>query len=198
MKPIRMVPLLSVSLLCAPALAGAQTCFRGRPLPTCKTFWITESGLGTRVNRGPGGASADLFATLEIGRMSNRSDRTALGATVLVGVGDQISSSTDVMLGFKPRYRHWLGPTTSLELSPGVFYSVVAGRVGLTAHAAINLADRVALTGQVLAARSAISGLTTRTDVGWYIGGKLGAWPGVAAAIVVPVVFCIVLCGSVD
>jgi hypothetical protein len=195
MTPLPSLSTLSLLLLCTPALAQAQNCFRGRPLPTCRTFWITESGVGTRVN--PGGPGLNLFATLEIGRMSNRA-RTAFGGTLLVGVTDQGLDGTDLLLGVKPRFRTWLGGggSTSLDLSPGVFYVATGGGVGFTGHVAISVGDRLALTGQVLAFRTSTFLATNRTDVGWYAGVKLGSWPGVAAAIVVPAVYCVALCAS--
>jgi hypothetical protein len=172
MTPLRSLSTLSVLLLCTPALAHTQSCFRGRPLPTCRTFWVTESGIAKR-------ASGDILATAELGLMRNRSDRTALGATAVFALGDQLTGSTDVMFGVKARYRRWLSPTTSVEVAPGALFVPERRKVALTAHAAFNLSDYAAVTAQVLGGGN---------DVGVYVGVKAGSYPGVVGAIAAPLV----------
>jgi hypothetical protein len=179
MTPLRSLSTLSVLLLCTPALAHTQSCFRGRPLPTCRTFWVTESGIAKRLNHNPYGASDDILATAELGLMRNRSDRTALGATAVFALGDQLTGSTDVMFGVKARYRRWLSPTTSVEVAPGALFVPERRKVALTAHAAFNLSDYAAVTAQVLGGGN---------DVGVYVGVKAGSYPGVVGAIAAPLV----------
>jgi hypothetical protein len=186
--PLRPLSMLALILVCTPAFAHAQNCFRGRPLPSCRTFWITESGIAKRLNR-----MDDMLATFELGRMRNRG-RTAIGGTLFLGLTDQASDGTDVLIGVKPRFRTWLaGGSTSLEVSPGAFFAAKGGRVGFTGHAAINVGDRVALTGQVVALRPSAPFLPNQTDVAWYVGGKLGSTPGVVGVIAAPVTFFAIL-----
>jgi hypothetical protein len=176
------VKTLLLALMAVPALSHAQDCFRGRPLPTCRSFWITESGIAKRVNPNATGDTDDFLATLEVGRMRNRSNRTALGATAVFGIGSQLGGGTDVMLGVKARYRRWVSTTTSFELAPGALVVPSTGKVALTGHAAINLSDYAAVTAQVLAGRDGAG----KQDVGAYLGVKLGSHPGVIAAIAAP------------
>ncbi len=65
---------------------------------------------------------------------------------------------------------------------------------GLRAHAAINAGDWAAFTGQVLAGRSTTDP-TRRTDVGWYVGVKLGSFPAVVAASATPLVVWVLSLG---
>lgn len=141
---------------------AAQACFRGRPLPSCRRFWIVESGFGVRLNRGAyesGPSDPDKLASMELGMMRNLTTGTALGATAFLGIGDQITGNTGVLVGVKPRYRRWLGPRFSLDLSTGPFYVLSgpanANTLGATAHAGVNLGDWAGLTGQILVGKSA-------------------------------------------
>ena len=180
-------------LLLAPANpVSAQTCFRGRPLPTCTRFWIVESGIGARLNRrsdGFGGAGTDILASLEFGVMRNRSPATALGGTAFLAAADQITGNTGVLLGLKPRVRRWIGRTLSVDLSPGGFYVLSgdanANTIGLTGHGGLNFGDWAALSVQVLVGRSPAQA-NGSTEVGFYLGGKLGSYPGAASGVAVP------------
>jgi hypothetical protein len=184
---------LPLILLLAPAdPLSAQTCFRGRPLPTCTRFWIVESGIAARLNRhsdGFGGGSTDILASLEFGFMRNRSPTTALGGTAFLGAADQITGNTGVLLGLKPRLRRWLGRTLSVDLAPGGFYVLSgdanANTIGLTGHGGLNLGDWAALSAQVLVGKSP-SHPSGSTELGLYLGGKLGSYPGAASGVAVP------------
>jgi hypothetical protein len=127
----------------------------------------------------------DRLATLEVGLMRNRTAGRALGASLLFGVGDQITENTGILIGIKPRLRTWLGRTMSVDMSPGLLYvaygNANSGTLALTAHAAVNVGDWGAMTGQTLVPLSRGSG-----SPGWYVGGRLGSYAGVISAIVAP------------
>ncbi len=68
-----------VFIFCALACgteAQADTCFRGRPLPECSAFWLTETGIGYM---GSGGGR--FWPICETGMMLNISEDYAVGAT---------------------------------------------------------------------------------------------------------------------
>ena len=177
--------LTSVAHAQEPAGASPAACFRGRPLPTCSGFWIVESGLAVRLNSTVGlGQTMPGLATFEVGWMRNRGERTALGATASFGVGPQPGFGTGYYLAIKPRWRRWLSPTTSLDLSPGLIISSEERFPGFTGSADLNFGDWVSWTTQLQVVKPLFGG---GTDVGVYSGLKLGSYGGLitggAAAI---------------
>jgi hypothetical protein len=112
---------------------------------------------------------------------------------VFLGVADQITGNTGVLFGLKPRLRQWIGRLVSIDLSPGAFYvfSGDANRntIGLTGHVGVNLADFAALSTQVLVGRSPY---TTGSELGFYLGGKLGSYPGAVTGIAAPLAVLVV------
>ena len=189
--------------LCAvvvPTLAAAQAaadtgkvCFAAKPLPECRTFWLTEVGYYKRAfgygvfpasplpdERRP---DLDSHGSWEVGLMSNRSPRTAVGATVLVGIGGSTSR-----LGLKGRYRRWIPERKFVEVSAGALrvatntpYS--AGRItgfGITGDVSVGWRDWVALTARGDAVRG--SGHTAGAV---YAGVRLGSYPAIVATAAV-------------
>jgi len=125
-------------LAMAPTAAAAQEqigCFRGKPLPDCKTFWIVEmQGVvpmvqSTRtVSSGSGSdnytyqvEAFDNAVEWNVGHMVNVGDRWAVGGVVTVGSGGR-----DVLTGLRMRGRRWLKEDLSLELEAGVLSSEAA------------------------------------------------------------------------
>ena len=183
MRPITfLLPALAVSPFTTAAaqepLSSEQAvrslCFRGRPLPTCRTFWITEAGYSYRLT----GQSRDhSYATWEVGLMRNLSVRTALGATLFAGFDG------DLRWALKGRFRRWVSSSTSLEVAPGVLLTGCEGNCpGFTGHLAVNFEDRFAFTSHVeVLNRRGFGAFPGRSSVAWYIGVKLGSQPGVIA-----------------
>ncbi len=165
--------------------AAAQTpsrthdCYRGRPLPPCRSFWITEFGLLGRLNALPEPrTTVDPFFRWEVGGMQNRNERTAFGATIVIEADDLGSR-----YGITPRYRRWLAPSLALDLSAGV---LVAGSddfrfPGFVGQVAVLGGDYVGAALQVETFRH-----FGRRDVGVYGGLKFGSVPGVIASFVLP------------
>ncbi len=95
-----------------PAVAQAETsssdrsCFRGRPLGECRSFWITETSYSVRLSSVDRQASFEpgrwLLPTAELGGMRNLSGRVAVGATIGAGF------LGGFYLAAKPRARVWL------------------------------------------------------------------------------------------
>jgi len=86
-------------------------CFRGRPLPNCRSFLLTEFDL----------ALTEGSVRWEIGAMHNIGSRSAVGGSLLLRGAENDSSA----FGAKIRFRHWLSRVVALDVSSGI---LVAGR----------------------------------------------------------------------
>jgi len=189
-SPFRTFALASTAV----ALAGplrAQSCFRGRPLPTCAQFWILETGAAVRVNSLGTGSRSNYLLGLDLGVMRNRGPRTALGVTGFVGMGDQLTAGSSVLLSLKPRLRRWLSRTLSADLAAGpvlVAANAAPGsRLGVTGQLGFNLNDYAGVTAQALLGRTPVVG-GHATKLGLYLGGRLGSYAGLAVVILTPIV----------
>ncbi|KPK83120.1 MAG: hypothetical protein AMS25_01145 [Gemmatimonas sp. SM23_52] len=176
---------IAIALLVAPSPVWAQAvepaglCFKGRPLPRCRSFLITELGVRYRLN------APDVLhrtgMTWDVGWMSNRSESLALGGTVFFGV--QTSALRTV--GLKPRLRLWLDEALSVEVSAGVAYPVrdplasPAFNAAFTGDVGLNLSDVFQLSGGFEIQKLAEGG----TDVAWYGGGKGGSYVALVATL---------------
>jgi len=160
-------PLLAAlaGMLLAPQPGATQTepheCYRGRPLPICSSFWITEFALmGPLPNRFfPYGR----VMRWQVGGMSNHGARNAIGATLVLGLDDVGTS-----YGLTPRYRRWLSPGVALDVSAGV---LLRGCDGL------RVPSFVAQTGVTTVTTSGPSSRSKRC--GWRAGATS---PGPAAS----------------
>lgn len=111
----------------APSPTGPQVgCFRGRPLPACRSLWIFEEQASTPLVQSErridvaGGPSprVETFETVlewNLGHMANLTRTLALGGVVTLGTG-----SDGPLTGVKLRVRRWLSPDVSLELEGGL------------------------------------------------------------------------------
>jgi hypothetical protein len=175
-----------------------RTSGHGGPLPKGQSFWITEFGYSRRFNAlakvrqvkhqsygyqwisTEGYTPAKHYFTWELGRMSHLSAKTAMGATLLIGV----DGNDMVRFGVKPRYRRWLDKKTSLDIAPGILISgsepLKSRLPGFTTHVGLNFEDIVMLYGQMEIHRLENYG----TDVAWYSGVKLGSSAGLIVGAV--------------
>lgn len=162
----RLLPTLTV-LACLLPISPAypQMRFRGKPLPECQSFWITEMGAAV--------GSSDVYITWEVGHMVNVSPRLALGGTAITAFDIDHGEAQAVRVGIKARARRWLSPRMSVELSPGLIvydHRFEAEPPGLTMHVGLNYGDWIALTGQVEKAKG--------LPAGRFVGLKAGSYPG--------------------
>ena len=136
-------------------------CFRGRPLPACKSFWIVEMQGSSPVAQtsrsvirvysdptrsGLPQASEYQLRTFDnvlewnLGHMANLGDKYALGGVVTVGSGND-----DALSGLKVRVRRWLNSDLSVEAEAGALWTN-AGSVrrsnGGTAALRFNIRDQ--------------------------------------------------------
>ncbi len=192
------------ALSAATSLLGAQDstrteprlCYRGRPTPACTLFVLTEIGyyassVGTSTTftmPGSGGQGRPNYSvkardmgpqfTWALGMMANRGANSAIGATLLLGVGD---GGPDV--GLKGRYRRWLGDGgLAIDVGSGLFagtlYTVdgMADGAGITSDVALNAADYGALVMRFDVMRA-----DNRTATALYAGVRLGSKPALGA-----------------
>jgi len=152
-----------------------KVCFRGQV--TCSSFFITEAGIGFRLNPDPLDPNpTGRLLTGELGWMRNQSQRWAWGATAFLGFGDKADG-----LGIRPRFRLWLSRTVSLDLAPGLVRHVHSGGGdwGFAGYGAVSIGDWLAVTGEALRVRT----YTGQRGMAWYGGARLGSYPGVAACV---------------
>lgn len=169
------------------------SCFRGRPLPRCRSFWITEASYSWRV----GGSSfnySDVFVlprlqdldghfSWDVGYMKNVDPRQAFGGTVMAGTGD-----AGIRLAAKGRYRLWLDDRqNSVDVSLGVLtagvrsprFSTTERGVGITGDVTLGFGDYVGVTAKVEAVRT-----RQRTAAALFGGVRLGSYPAIAASAI--------------
>lgn len=177
--------LLAGALVMAGASAAAaqsregKACFQPRPLPVCRSFWVTEFGVQYFVNRPPGiNTERRLLGTWELGWMRNRSADDAVGGSIFLSTNDHAQRS-----GVRARYRRWVGGDAALDISPAliVFQAdedlEVHARLGAALQAAVSWHDWLGLTTQLEAAHG---GVRLQTGV------RLGGYPGVASGVGLP------------
>ncbi len=174
------VSTLLMSLFFTSPMLHAKICFRGKPAPYCKMFFITEVG-----------------ATLsgvnwELGGMHNLNKRSALGATFFVST----RVYDDLAAGFKFRYRHWLNSFNgfSIDISPGLVlwtqWPDPTFRKGptFTGHVGFNYKDMIALMVQVYVRRYRFQ----KNKVNFSLGLKFGSYAGIVlgcASLIAVIVF---------
>lgn len=134
--------------------APSVGCFRGRPLPACRSFWLIEMQGSTPLaqtsrmvrwgNDGPEVRRDAITEVLEwnLGHMVNLTPDFALGALFTLGTGND-----DPLTGMKLRARRWLTSNVSLELEGGVVRTnansaVFPGVTGPTADLRLNIRDQ--------------------------------------------------------
>lgn len=189
-------------------VAGAQAtpvtaaaCLAGKPLPQCKTFWITEVGYYHRVFGGgsiqdvPPGAyrrpGLDDHFSWELGRMSNRSPRTAVGGTLLAGGG-----GSNWRFGLNGRYRRWVSARGTLDVSAGPLGVVTRSPYPQQRTSGYGIAGAVALGWNDWAAvtvnADAVRG-RGRSASALYGGVRLGSYPAIIATTGIAAFFGLLL-----
>jgi hypothetical protein len=173
---------LAAALLVAalvPQPTAAQTCFRGRPLPQCRHFFLTEATLMHRLDM-PGGARPGESTVLGVGVGLMRN----ITPTTAIGVAGNLQGDTYEGGGvLQVRFRHWLTDRFSLELAPGIG---LGGGMDANLQAVASLADRLAIVVQVEAVSAQARHWSPvdrgiRPSAGVRMGGELGVLGIVAA-----------------
>lgn len=182
---------------------GRASCLRGGTPETCQTFWITEFGASMPLD---GGGTEDLQLTWALGVMGRVSPAGAFGASAFLSVD---GGPQGLLVGVRPRYRHWLRSTT-LDVAVGLYKRIErTGGPGVTSQVALGLTDWIAITTQVDffgSTRCAERGDYGRcflreafTDKIWYGGARLSSVPGVVTGLLAPIVAgiaVVIMCAS--
>ena len=185
--------LVIASLLPTGRTLSAQSCFPGRPAPSCHSFPITELGYAVRVNQGPtatGGNPQIHYLNGEFGWMYNRSPRLALGGAFFAGA--LVDYAFQFRPGAKARLRYWLGPRTGLDLGAGFVLgktprdatigSAEQHRLGAAAHLGLSFHD-----GFLLIMHGEYLKNPQDDDLAGYVGARFGSKPALwTGAIVGP------------
>ncbi len=195
-----------LSLLIFPLLAEAQFSLKPSPLPTCKTFLLTEIGYYYRVSSFPEELSwykHHSYFTSNVGLMMNLSSKFSIGAANFVGIDDD----GQLRWGAKARARRWFGPEKSADLSLGLNFADSRGYYdmpAITGELSLNLRDLIIFNILVEVASYKIDqyadyepyellGTKKGSDVGIYTGIKTGRKPGLIANIGIALVGAVVL-----
>ena len=122
---------------------------RGRPSPEQRGFTLLQVGYLRRL----GPATPDQGRTVlvaDAGRMWNVDASHSLGGSLMLAASNEFTR-----VGVKPRYRRWLSRTVSVDLAPGVFFSVPGdgnpehAPVGFVGESSLTFGDWFAITGSV-------------------------------------------------
>ena len=187
--------LLCILALMAPAVTAAQSvpprdseqfCFRGRPLPECNRFLLLEvgaSGLVLTNHRFPDSAvpaDGGNIGTFAIGLMTNRRNRTALGAALELGGGEYPRRR----FAIEGRGRKWLTNRAAFDVGAGplMIHSSSTSQAsddsyafGATSHVGLVFGDLLTAT----AGLDFVHGPRNQATV--TAGGRLGSWASASA-----------------
>jgi hypothetical protein len=172
---------------------GAATlCFRGAPQARCEKFVLTEFGVGF------GPVASDrrppANAVWEVGAMRNFHPSRAAGATVFI-VYDEDSR---LLLGLKPRFRHWVSKRTSLDVAPGILIANLSEGMevsmpGFSGHVALTTGDLLSLFAQAevlhIPGTPQSSPELVGTRSAFFLGVRTGSYIGLATGSLAAGVF---------
>jgi len=171
-------------------------CFRGRPLPRCRAFFLTELSYVRRLagsvltydTPSSGGFDPsplsirdfDSHLSWELGYMVNRGAKSALGGTLMIGTGD-----AGARTAAKGRYRQWIdGGDASIDFSAGLLSAGVRGPtgttrgVGFTSDVTLGVGDFAGVT-----ARAELMRVNNRNIGALHGGVRLGSLPAVGVSV---------------
>lgn len=180
----RLMIMLGMLFLVTGEYATAQHCFRGKPCPQCRWFWITDSNFMYRLWSSGDGREGDISSTrrllfsFDLGVMHNRSERGALGASISAGYEQGCEQG---QIGVRLQFRRWMRRPFSFEYAPGIVVNTGKGQhKGFSNLLAISAADLVALSMRIdFMKYSRESGYQVCT----YGGITLGSYAGIAGAV---------------
>jgi hypothetical protein len=183
--------------LVVPTVMAAQTatppdsnsfCFRGRPLPACRSFLLLEIGTGGRLLPSHQPADNSLvpeeggnFGAVTIGMMRNRPDRTAIGGALEVGGGEWPRKRYAI----EYRRRKWLNNWVAIDAAAGPLMIDTHGSTeplaggtnyGLTSHVGLVLGDLATVTTGLDLVHSQHHQVTLTG------GARLGSWGTLSVA----------------
>lgn len=176
---VLMIVTLAGTAGATPSWAGIA--FRGKSLPECRDYLILEDNYAYRVS-GSSDEDRTHYAFGEFGWMRNRSERWALGGTVLLGFRGHYSG--ELRTGAAVRARRWMGADRSLDISLGPIVGRADSRshIGAGAQLAYNMGDRFHVATRLEYVETAAPGVE---PLGLYLGFGFGSKPGLIAGLAV-------------
>jgi hypothetical protein len=159
-------------------------CVQGRPIAQCLSFAVMELPIGARVihtQRSASHGAGDAYVGLELGAMVNRSETSAIGATISAA-----ASAADSHFSISARSRTWLSDRSYRDVSLGVLATGTTGRraaYGLTGTVGTGYSD---LIGVFAGADFGFLGGAPRASL--HAGARIGSYAtlslfGLAAAL---------------
>jgi hypothetical protein len=185
------LPALLIGIV-LPSLAPAQDdgarglTFRGKPKPWADSFVITEFGIVGSPDPDAGATlPSDVLFTLDIGWMSNRTERYALGGSMAF-TWEGLSSDHVRSISLHARFRYWPQRLFSIDVAPGLVFGANGSSSvrfpSVRGHVAVGFADWVSAVVQVdHLRRESRSRKIDETVV--YLGARLGSYPGAIAGV---------------
>ncbi len=152
----------------------AQLCWRGKPAPDCRYFFVTEFGGVLPISENNAGAQIQRL-NWELGGLLNFTQRNAAGASFYFS----LSKNSELYGGGKLRYRFWLNRSFSLDCGAGLMWRLnyIASGTNYTGHIGLNYRDIVSFIVQIDVLEDTITSLGIKT------GSWIGAASGTAAAV---------------
>lgn len=171
----------------APAAAqttagGGRACYQPRPMPACRSYWVTEFGGAWYTAPPSGGRTPDrrrFVVTWEVGYMRNRATHDAVGATLFLTTNDQFMRS-----GVRARCRRWMADGVAADIAPSLIVLQadddleVRARPGVSLQGGVHLGRWVGLTSELEATSGGVRLLS---------GLRVGSYAGAAAGLALPV-----------
>lgn len=184
-----------ICLLNSSSIAQSALSLKPHPLPTCRSFLVTEFGYDFRVNsfaENSFNLRRRHYFTSDLGLMVNLNSHYALGASHFIGM----DNGGENRGGFKFTIRRWLNEKSSIDFSPGFLLwdtRAATEHYAFVSSLDLNIRDWFALTTHLEFVPTRFQG---GTDRAYYFGLKTGSYPGLilngvatTAAVVVGILF---------
>jgi hypothetical protein len=150
----------------SPTRTPKPLCFRGRTLPNCRSFLLTEFDL----------ALTDGSTRWELGAMKNVGSRSAIGGSLLLRGAENDSSA----FGVKARYRWWLSRALALDVSSGILVVGPGTAPGFAGHVGLGIGDLVGLS---IEAETVPPDFEGGKRIRWFGGVRVGAHVGTIVGV---------------
>lgn len=170
----------------------ASICWRGKPAPTCGSFWVTEfsgeysyASTQTRIQFGNGSVyrpdvSSQVLWT--VGPMFNTSPTRALGGTLSFGFVNDGSR-----IAVEARRRHWTSMASGIDISAGPLRTDVPPLPNQRQHTQYGATTGISVGGGDLIHVNAHADVLLtggRVRAGGTVGGGLGSYAAVGGMVV--------------
>jgi len=191
---LAVVFLLTVMVYCLNCGEAVAGCFRGKPLPDCRSFWITESSILYRFDNGGFGEwHQRLYYLAELGTMYNVNRTTAVGWSASLGFDDLVNDTRFYIGG---RYRRWYSRRIATDVGLSLLVSgSKSTSPGLAANASVLVNEDGGLSVRMEWLKHEA---TSTSAVAWYGGIKFASEAGIIVAVGGTLIALLILSKSDD